>query len=250
MKLYIWALLVTIFSIFLSLLVRDLGKVKLKHKILAVLIGTVICPLVNLYVKRPVFESLTSLLKLPKDQSIYPMYFVVLAPFIVGIIEEGIKIFPFIIRGFKRFLEDKESAFTIGVLIGIGFGIGEAWYLAYELSPISYKYPFIYLSGFGGERAIATGIHLSLTGIFAYGISIRKGFLFYLFVLSLHAIVDLFASLYQSGVLSPSLTGLFTYILGFSIFCLAIWMTQNMRKTHPHEFKEDVLYEKGKKRFE
>ncbi len=246
MKLYIWALIDTVVAILFILLIRDFGeeKISIENKIFAILFAAFLCPIVNLFVKEPIFINLERLLHIPSDPKNYPIYYSLLTPFIVGITEEGIKIAPLLFHNFNKFLKHKESAISIGFLFGLGFGIGEAWYLAYELTPLSLQYSFISLSGFGRERLMAIAVHLSLTAFLAYGISIKKGFLYYLLVVALHGFVDIFASLYQAGLLPSLIAGYGGLALSCLYFIALIRLILKFRKANPKPPSGETLFQR------
>ena len=246
MKLYIWALIDTVVAIPFILLIRDFGEenVSTKNKIFAILVSALLCPVVNLFVKKPIFINLEKLLNIPTDPKNYPIYYILLTPFIVGITEEAIKIVPLLFPNFKSFLKHKESALSIGFLLGLGFGIGEAWYLAYRLAPSTLQYPFILLSGFGSERLMVIATHLSLTAFLTYGISKKKGFLYYLIVVVLHGFGDIFASLYQSGFLPSLIAGYCNLALSCLYFGTLIRLIQQLRKINSKPPSGEILFQR------
>ncbi|MCL1978205.1 MAG: PrsW family glutamic-type intramembrane protease [Candidatus Bathyarchaeota archaeon] len=91
-----------------------------------------------------------------------------IAPFI----EELAKVFPL----FYRHGETEHSIVTLGILVGLGFGLTE-FFLYTVLLGVS---PFVRLSGII--------FHASSAGITAYGIAKKKPLLFYLIASGLHVL--------------------------------------------------------------
>lgn len=120
------------------------------------------------------FEPSTSFLKnfLPSFQA-EVLAVVVLAPFI----EEFAKAYPL----FYRHGESQKSLFTMGLLVGVGFGITE--FFAYVLL---LGVPF-------WERLPGILFHAALTSIVAYGIATKRSALFYLAAVFLHASINFLA---------------------------------------------------------
>jgi len=111
----------------------------------------------------------------------------ILAPFI----EEFAKAYPL----FYRHGESQKSLFTMGLLVGIGFGITE--FFAYVLL---LRVPFY-------ERLPGILFHASLTSIVAYGIATKRSALFYLIAVFLHSSVNFLAILIGPGLPNALLLG-------------------------------------------
>jgi hypothetical protein len=112
-----------------------LSKRKLKHLALG-LITLPFSTIVNLWVKKPMFESITSSFGISPELSIFtPWWFLLLVLFLPPITEEAIKLSPLAVRH-VRGMVDRRSALWIGMGLGIGFGIGEIWYLAWRVSMV------------------------------------------------------------------------------------------------------------------
>ena len=103
----------------------------------------------------------------------YALVIVVLAPFI----EELAKVFPL----FYRHGETERSLVTIGILIGLGFGISEL-----VLDVFLYGQPLI-------ARVPGVIFHASSAGITSYGIAKKKPLPYYLIAAILHITNNFFA---------------------------------------------------------
>ncbi|HWQ95792.1 MAG TPA: PrsW family glutamic-type intramembrane protease [Candidatus Methylomirabilis sp.] len=121
---------------------------------------------------------------------------------IIPFIEEFAKAFPL----FYRHGETEQSIFTLGFLVGLGFGITEF---------------FVYTIGMGASvyaRLPAVFFHAASTSITAYGIAIKRPVFFYLIASLLHLIINFFAynrSFWFPGGLSALII---TYFLSWHLF--------------------------------
>jgi hypothetical protein len=100
-----------------------------------------------------------------------------------------------------RRMIDRSSALWIGMAFGMGFGVGEIWYLAWGFSivPEFAGYPFYYFVGFISERVAVVFIHGVMTAVVVTGfMEGRKRLLMgYVRAVLLHAITNIGAIFYQ-----------------------------------------------------
>jgi RsiW-degrading membrane proteinase PrsW (M82 family) len=123
----------------------------------------------------------------------------VLAP----IIEEFAKAYPL----FYRHGESQKSLFTMGLLVGLGFGVTEFFaYVILRAVPWYVRLPGIFF-------------HASLTSIVAYGIAAKRSAPFYLVAVFLHSSVN-FTALEETA-LPYSLLLATAYILCFLLYSKA-----------------------------
>jgi RsiW-degrading membrane proteinase PrsW (M82 family) len=133
------------------------------------------------------FESLV-----PAGLSAF-FFIVVLAPFI----EELAKVFPL----FYRHGETERSIVTIGLLMGLGFGIAEFS-------------EYVFLVGQSPILRISSLIlHSSSATITAYGIAKKKPLPYYLLAVTLHASANFFA-----------LVGGFSYLIGVILVLITVYL--------------------------
>jgi len=95
----------------------------------------------------------------------------------------------------------------LAMAIGLGFGIGEAWFVAwrfFQTQPQIARLPFYELTGFMTERILAMALHSVLTALPVSGVSLTRGrFAQRLMVaMGLHCAVDLGPMLFQTKILS------------------------------------------------
>jgi len=136
----------------------------------------------------------------------YPLFpsalvIIVLAPFI----EELAKVFPL----FYRHGETERSYVTLGVLIGLGFGISEfVLYVFFQGVPFIVRVPGLIF-------------HASSAAITAYGIAKKNPWPYYLISVSLHVANNLFAYL-------PDVSGVFVGLLILITVYLLAWRFYNL----------------------
>ena len=136
---------------------------------------------------------------------------VVLAPFL----EEFSKAFPL----FYRHGETKKSIFTLGLLVGLGFGIFEFFtYILILNAPIL-------------SRLSSILFHAASTSITAYGIATNRTLPFYLIAVALHSSHNLFASLI--GLSLNDSTGVNALLIGaaFPLITALLLSTHLYNKT-------------------
>jgi RsiW-degrading membrane proteinase PrsW (M82 family) len=123
---------------------------------------------------------------------------VLLAP----IIEEFSKAYPL----FYRHAETERSIFTLGFLVGLGFGIAEMIeYVVLLQYPILLRLPGVFF-------------HASTTSIIAFGIGRKRPVPYYLIAVVLHLSNNLFAALWPFYLLGgPFIIGL-TYFLSWFFY--------------------------------
>jgi len=244
---YIAALIATVISMLLwGGLVYWLSGSKRVYFAL-MLMNLPLSAIVNLYIKKPMYETLTSLLKVPPILDITsPWWFLLLIHFLPPISEEAIKLSP-LIAGRVRNIVNKSSALWMGMAFGMGFGIGEIWYLAWRISmmPEYAEYPFYYFGGFIGERIIAVFIHGVMTAIAVIRFMNGRGGLLvgYIWAVLFHAFANVGAMLYQIKVWDATIAMSYTIIVIIITMCLFEYLRK--RELKYKKPKETVLFSRN-----
>jgi RsiW-degrading membrane proteinase PrsW (M82 family) len=122
----------------------------------------------------------------------------ILAPFI----EEFSKVYPL----FYRHGETERSIFTLGFLVGLGFGITE--FLIYVIgagAPVSIRLPGIFF-------------HAASTSITAYGIAIKRTVPFYLVAVLFHLLYNFSTFLGQFFLIGGPLALIIVYYLSWYLY--------------------------------
>lgn len=97
-----------------------------------------------------------------------------------GVLQEMIKflfIFPFKFPSFKTLL-------SVGAMLGMGFGLGESFYILYSIRNLTYSMPaFVFFL----DRASSLLLHISLGFILAYGLKRNRTLIFLPTAMLLHS---------------------------------------------------------------
>ncbi len=170
----------------------------------AFLIGLPLSPLVNEYVKTPIITGIEGL-TWPAGSPIAPWSFLALVLWVAPFIEEATKMLPLAIPDIRESLSLPSMPLRYGMASGFGFGLGEAWYLAWGISHTQTyaRLPFYYFTGYMSERLIVTFAHgvmasVAMTGIARGGISALGG---YVGAAALHALLNVGALAYQARLI-------------------------------------------------
>jgi len=254
MNYYLAAFYATIVGI-LSLFFWKYSWIKGKeYLILCLIFSLPLSPIVNIFIKRPIFYFLHSFFNISvefKNWPLWPMWLIFIVSIIGPICEEAIKLFPVIILT-KLFSVSGVGVYLLGILSGVGFGISEAWYAGYSLfkSPKYSEYAtglgnlLGLILGFAAERILAILAHWMLTAIVAYGILIKEPIKYFFVAVLLHFLINIPAVLYQKYKMP--LAGLATVVI-FVVLFTSFFLKIEQKVAHNYScdrIKEDVLYEK------
>ncbi|MEK9150404.1 MAG: hypothetical protein AAB267_10225 [Candidatus Desantisbacteria bacterium] len=252
MNFYICALEATIFSILIFFLWKKQWIKGREYLLLYIFISLPLSALVNIFVKGPIFIYLLKIFNIGEGAK-WPLWFLFVISIIGPLCEEVIKILPLIIM-LKIASMDGLKIYLLGMLLGIGFGIGEAFYLGYSFTIAMPEYIsglknlLLVSSGFGGERLLAITIHWFLTATVAFGIVMKKPIRYFSLAVLLHFLINIPACLYQDYGMPAQICGVLTVIiflvLFFSVF-LKIEERVRLGYEKPASQKEEkVLYER------
>lgn len=228
MNYYICASIVTILSLLIPFSWKYSRIKEKEYLLLYILLSLPLSAVVNIFIKAPIFSYLLIIFNIDNELTQWPIWFSFIITIIGPLLEEGIKLLPLLIL-IKLLSMDKLRIYLLGILIGIGFGIGEAWYLGYSFSEGMPEYISglknlgMLLLGFGGERFLATLIHALLTGMVAFGILIKEPIRYFFLAVLFHFLINIPACLYQLGwipqqIISGILTIIIFCFLFFSVF--------------------------------
>jgi uncharacterized membrane protein YhfC len=159
-------------------------------------------PIINLLVKKPVLAHMLSRFNVSSSMATWPWWFALLALLLVGVSEEAIKLAPVLAPSVRKEVRARNSAVPMAFAIGLGFALGEIWYLAYRIhfqDPATARLPVYMLGGFVSERIATLVLHsffvlLALRGLL---ISTPRFLIGGAAAVAAHALVDATALLYQ-----------------------------------------------------
>jgi uncharacterized membrane protein YhfC len=169
---------------------------------LALGISLFLSPLINLGVKKPVLGYMLHHFHISPKTPQWPLWFAMLALLLVGVSEEAIKLVPVLVPPIRKSIRVLGSAIPMAFAIGLGFALGEIWYVAYRISitdPGIASMPFYLLGGFISERVGTVVVHSFLALVALRGLLLRwpRFLLSASAAMLLHALVDATAMLFQ-----------------------------------------------------
>ncbi len=205
--------------------------------------------IVNRWIKIPVLTALATQAGIPlKLGPAMPAWFIVLIWLNAPVFEEAIKVLPLALPGVRRFLQDPSRSLYTGLALGMGFGLGEAAYLAYGIaqSPEFNTLPWYVFTGFAVERLVVTFAHGFMTSITALGFHDggRKALTGYLAAVGFHALINLGAILMALKLLSPAASGIATYVAILAAFIVFQRNQRTARRRNGTTPKEIVYFER------
>ncbi len=204
--------------------------------------------IINLAVKGPIFNGLIEFLGFEGTLLVnWPPEMLALTLAIGGLAEEAIKIAPLIVPSLREICQQSQlKCLTIGWILGAGFGLGEAWYIAWQISlvPSLAGYPFYLYTGYISERVLVTFVHAAMTMIAIYGIYLRKGWWFptYLAASFTHACFNIPALLYQIQVLDGFTTTLIVSITAAASILALLYIIGRLDKAE-HPSNIEIIYQ-------
>lgn len=180
-----------------------------------------LCFLVNEYVKAPIFEGIRAMAwGWSAGEPRSPWLYVALLLWVTPLTEEAAKLLPAVIPETSLSLGSRVLSLQYGMSSGLGFGLGEAWYMAWGIahSPLQARFPFYYYASYMTTRIVMCFAHGVMTGVAMTGLGrgIRASILGYLTAAALHAFLNLGGLLYQEGLAGPSAPG-FTVLVSILI---------------------------------
>lgn len=210
--------------------------------------GLPLSALVNLLVKAPLAVGVGRLAGIPPHVGLAtPMWFIAFAFMLAPVFEEAIKIAPLLLPWVWAFLGNPVDALWGGTALGIGFGLGEAAYLAWGVaqSPQYAGIPWYAFTGYAGERTAVCFVHGAITAVVVSGVQ-QGGWhalLGYLGGVALHALLNVGALLFQLGQISAEVTQL--TLLAAIVLSAALWewrRRQALRGPGAPDRSEEVVY--------
>jgi uncharacterized membrane protein YhfC len=188
-----------------ALLRAWIGHDRLYYRVLAITL--LFSPIVNLCAKKPILGYMLHRFHLSPKTPDWPWWFVVLVLLLIGVSEEGIKLTPVSFPSVRKAIRLRGSAVPMAFTIGLGFAIGEIWYLAFRIhfsDPASASLPFYMLGGFITERVGTVIVHAWLSLLALSGL--RSGSSQFLLgaggAMLAHALMDSTAMLFQMKLVS------------------------------------------------
>lgn len=202
--------------------------------------------IVNRWIKIQFITAIASQTGIPlKLEPEAPSWFIVLIWFNAPVFEEAIKMLPAVLPVARTFLKDPSRSMWGGLALGMGFGLGEAAYLAYGLSRSAEfnQLPWHMFTGFAVERLFVTFAHgfltaIAVSGFYCWG---RKAVFGYLSAVGLHALINLGPILLVLKLIPQAVSTMGTYLAILAAFAI---FQKNLRLARKRNWatKEEIIY--------
>lgn len=177
------------------------------------LLGLPLSAVVNLVVKRPVGTAVADGAGIDLEAATSaPWWFIAFLLLLPPVSEELVKVLPLVWDRARCLVTDGESALWTGAALGIGFGLGEAGYVAFGVaqSPDYSHLPWYAFTGFFYERLAVCYGHGVMTAIAVVGMrrGARWGLIGLSAAMGLHVLGNLGAFLLQFDLIGEQAAGL------------------------------------------
>ena len=232
-QIYVTATMVTLIVLFIVYLVARWGNLEINKVSIAIIAGLPLSAIVNLLIKKPVILYMLKVSAFENHINILPIHILILTLLVVGFSEEAIKMAPVLLPPISEMLfRSKYYKIAFSWFIGVGFGLGEAYYIAYAISlnPVYSGYPYYFFTGYMNERTIVSLIHGILTVLALYGWpSSRRIIGTYTLASIVHSVIDIPAALYQRGMLDIAVAEISTGVIGFISVIVFLYILNKAR---------------------
>jgi uncharacterized membrane protein YhfC len=214
-----------------------------------ILAGLPLSLIVNRFIKTPAIAALAAWTGIPLKIGLdVPLWFIMAVWLNAPIFEEAIKVLPIAMPASRVFLKDISHALWAGLALGLGFGLGEAAYLAYGIaqSPAYNQLPWHMFTGFASERLIVTFAHGLMTSIAVVGFHFdkRKAFFGYLTAVGLHALINLGPILLALKLIPVAVSSLASYGAILAAFIIFQRIERNAKRVSGILPKEVIYFER------
>ncbi len=187
--------------------------------------------IVNNYVKASVALVIGQTAGIPQRLGLArPVWFTFVLFMLTPVLEELTKAIPLLLPWARRLMQDAYAAFWTGMTLGLGFGLGEIFFVAWADAhvPAYAALPWYMLTGFLSERVMVCFAHGVMTSIFMLGL--HRGGAWaaagYLGAVSLHALLNAGPMLFQLGMLPMWVISLWEV----AMFILAAYVFERLRR--------------------
>ena len=236
-QIFISAAIVVAIIFLIEVAVCKWAAFSLRKVIIPFLTALPFSAIVNILIKSPLIYLLLLAHGLSLKTGIlsWPISMIVAALLVVGFSEEGIKLSPLTSGTLRNYAKnDTLAKIMIAWSVGMGFGTGEALYIAYMISiaPVYAGMPFYYFTGYIIERILASIIHGTLAVITYWGLSTsRKLLMSYTCGSLIHSLIDVPAMLCQIRLLDIILAENIIFLEFIALFLFFLLLTNKYKHT-------------------
>jgi len=205
--------------------------------------GLPLSALVNALVKAPLGRGVGTLAGIESGLGLdTPLWFLLFLFALAPVFEELIKVVPALLPAVRRHVAGPDEAFWTGMGLGIGFGLGEAAYLAWQIgaSGAYEQYAWYEFTGFLNERLLVVFFHGFMTAVFMTLLARRRPLLGFLAAAGTHALLNSGAMLFQLGLVPGWATSLVLVVM--LIGCAVIFERIRPKTKRDRADKPDVVF--------
>lgn len=219
-----------------------------KRYLWLLLLGLPLSALVNLLIKKPLIVWAGEAANIAPNLGLAtPLWFIIFLWLVPPITEEATKLTPLLLPWARQRLHSRAGALWTGTALGVGFGLGEAMFLAYGIAQSTQyaAYPWYAFTGYFGERLIVCFCHGVMTSVVVAGLQQSKwrALMGYLAAIGLHALINVGAVLAQLHVISPTVAS--ASLMASLVILVIIFERLRRRAAHEHDNQEgaaEVVY--------
>jgi uncharacterized membrane protein YhfC len=214
-----------------------------------VIAGMPLSLIVNKFIKIPFLTSIAAQTGTSLQLDVNtPVWFILLIWFNAPLFEEAIKALPIFFLKRRYFSETGIKSLCAGLALGLGFGIGEAAYIAYGIaqSPAYSSIPWYMFTGYATERIIVTFAHGLMTSLTVLGL--QRGWknlwLGFASAVGLHALINLGPILLALELIPAAVASLVTYLSIAAAFMIFEKNLRSLRKESGIQLEEIVYFQR------
>jgi hypothetical protein len=219
-----------------------------RHYYWLVIAGLPLSFIANKWIKIPFLTWLGNATGIPLKLGDDPIWFILVIWLTAPVVEEAVKVMPLLPGLSHGFLREASSALWAGLALGIGFGLGEAAYLAYGLAQSSEfnQLSWYLFTGFAIERFVVTFGHGFMTSNPTLGMHFgRHKFIFgYFLAVGLHALINLAPILLALKLIPASIAGVGSYLVILGAFLIFQKNSRNAVKKDGKDTEQVVYFDR------
>ncbi len=175
--------------------------------------GLPLSAVANLLIKRPAIVAVGQAAHVPVGLGVLaPAWFLAFQVLITPGVEEAVKLTPLLLKPARKMITGQASAFWVGFVLGVSFGLGEAALIAYAVArlPQYAQLPWYAFTGYLSERIMTCFGHGVFTAVLVAALARGPRFIMpgYLAACALHFFLNLPAVFYQLHWISIEVEGL------------------------------------------
>lgn len=182
------------------------------------------------FIRVPLDKFIIKLFNISGSPNAWPTWYVLILLLYAPIIEELIKILPLGLPWIRKKVTFN-NRIAVGMLVGLGFGIGELWFIAFQLYPFIPRsgYHWYQLWGFILERLISCFSHGVFT-IVALQTLFKRSTKYIFYAIGLHIISNFPVLLFRLGIIRLD-GAIFQYLMALYLSLFTVVLILILRRS-------------------